>query len=93
MTKRSGRWLLTMVLLTGCGVGAEESVLDMQGMSVVGNRELPKALYIVPWKAPAPVDSELGLSDSLLINQALGPLDRDEFRRSLGYYEALHQTR
>ena len=98
MTKSSGRWLLAllvlpMLLLAGGGAGAEEPVLDMQGMSVVGNRELPKALYIVPWKAPAPVDSELGLADSLLMNQALVPLDRDEFRRSLGYYEALHKRR
>lgn len=77
-------WLLAMPAL------AEEDALDMEGMSVVGNRELPKALYIVPWKAPSPVDSEIGMSDSLLVNQSMGPLDRDEFRRSLQYHEAFH---
>jgi hypothetical protein len=92
MTKRSGQCLLATLVLVTCGVAAEESVLEMQGMSVVGNRELPKALYIVPWKAPAPVDSEMGLSDSLLMHQPLSPLDRDEFRRSLRYYEALHKS-
>ena len=91
MTKRSGQCLLATLVMVSCGVAAEES-LEMQGMSVVGNRELPKALYIVPWKSSAPVDSEMGLSDSLLMHQPLSPLDRDEFRRSLQYYDALHKS-
>ena len=33
------------------GAGAQDE-LQLDGMAVVGNRELPKALFIVPWKAP-----------------------------------------
>jgi hypothetical protein len=86
------------LIMTGLFLGtsaamAEGDALDMEGMSVVGNRELPKALYIVPWKAPSPVDSEIGMSDSLLVNQSIGPLDRDEFRRTLQYHDAFHATK
>lgn len=84
--------VIAMMFLGSSIAVAEGDALDMEGMSVVGNRELPKALYIVPWKAPSPVDSEIGMSDSLLVNQSFGPLDRDEFRRSLQYHDAFHAT-
>jgi len=29
---------------------AEEEPLKLQGLSIVGDKELPKVLYIVPWK-------------------------------------------
>jgi len=41
--------LLTQVLL--CPVqAAEKAPLKLQGLSIVGDKELPKILYIVPWK-------------------------------------------
>lgn len=35
---------------------AEEVRVEMQGMSVVGNKESPNLLYIVPWKEAKKVD-------------------------------------
>lgn len=32
----------------------EQARLDMQGTSIIGDRELPNVLYIVPWKDAAP---------------------------------------
>jgi hypothetical protein len=61
--------------------------LDLDTTVVTGNRELPKVLYIVPWKK-----SDLGELPSqpfnTLLDEALAPVDRDVFRREVTYYEA-----
>lgn len=62
--------------------------LDLDATVVTGNRELPKVLYIVPWKK-----AELGdLPEqpfNTLLDEALTPVDRDEFRREVSYYSKL----
>ncbi len=57
---------------------------ELSGMSIVGNDEAPKALYIVPWKS-----SEIGVETSLhmMLNGDDMPVDRDEFMRQLDFYE------
>jgi hypothetical protein len=57
---------------------------ELSGMSIVGNDEAPKALYIVPWKG-----SEIGreTSVSMMLNESAAPVDRDVFRRQLEFYE------
>jgi hypothetical protein len=63
--------------------------LDMDGTTVIGNRELPKALHIVPWKAADSGDLA-GRPLNSLVDQTLEPLDRDVFLREIEYYEAVH---
>jgi len=82
--------ILAFFLLTPLATQAEEK-LDLDGMSIIGNRELPKALFIVPWKDPGaalapdrPVNS--------LINDTLKPVDPDVFRRKLQYFDVVHKT-
>jgi predicted lipid-binding transport protein (Tim44 family) len=62
--------------------------LDLDTTVVTGNRELPKVLYIVPWKK-----SDLGELPSqpfnTLLDEALTPVDRDVFRREVTYYGAV----
>jgi len=62
--------------------------LDLDPTVVTGNRELPKVLYIVPWKK-----AELGDLPSqpfnTLLDEALTPVDRDVFRREVTYYGAV----
>ncbi len=57
---------------------------ELSGMSVIGNDEAPKALYIVPWKS-----SEIGVETTLnmLLNAGAMPVDRDVFMRQLDFYE------
>ncbi len=57
---------------------------ELSGMSVIGNDEAPKALYIVPWKS-----SEMGVETTLnmLLNAGAMPVDRDVFMRQLDFYE------
>jgi hypothetical protein len=63
----------------------KEKVVEIGGMSIIGNRELPKTLYIVPWK-DSEIDSETDLSRDLL-NERLKVVDQEEFSRQLKYYE------
>jgi hypothetical protein len=58
---------------------------------VIGNRELPKVLYIVPWKKPTPDDLSPRPLQSVL-DEALAPVDRDVFRREVRY-DAMVQPR
>lgn len=78
---------LLALLFASLTVYAEER-LEMEGTAIIGNQELPKVLYIVPWK-----QSELpGLDEpplQSLINEALTPLDREVFRRQVIYHHAL----
>jgi hypothetical protein len=61
----------------------EQDAKEMSGMSIVGNDEAPKSLYIVPWKS-----SEIGVETSLntLLNEGDVSVDRDVFKRQLDFY-------
>ncbi len=64
---------------------------DIDRTQIIGNRELPKVLYIVPWKKPMPGDLS-GRPLVSVLDEALAPLDRDVFRRELKY-DAVMQVR
>lgn len=81
---------LLAIALSATGLlayGADK--LELDGTTVIGNRELPKALHIVPWKAADSGDLA-GRPLNSLVDQTLDPLDRDVFLRELEYYEAVH---
>jgi len=63
---------------------SEQKAKELSGMSIVGNDEAPKSLYIVPWKS-----SEVGVETSMnmLLNKNDIPVDRDVFQRQLDFYE------
>ena len=82
-------WIFTSLLLLSFTSQAEDR-LEMQGTSITGNQELPKALYIVPWKKSSLPDLGAPPLQSL-ISDALSPLERDEFRRQVRYYYQLSE--
>ena len=55
---------------------------DIDRTQIIGNRELPKVLYIVPWKKPLPGDLA-GRPVASVLDEALAPMDRDVFRRQV----------
>lgn len=57
---------------------------DIDRTQIIGNRELPKVLYIVPWKKPMPGDLA-GRPGGGVLDEALAPVDRDVFRRQVQY--------
>lgn len=81
--------VLILLLLASVSYAAKEEIVEMGGMSIIGNRELPKSLYIVPWK-----DSGVGIETDLskdLLNEGLDPVDPDVFVRQLNYYDLNHK--
>ncbi len=85
----SRRGLFLVLLLAAAAVRAED-VIELEGTEVRGNQELPKMLYIVPWKqSELPEMSEPPLGS--LIDEALMPVDRREFQREIRHYENLQR--
>ena len=87
--------LVTTLLLVLAGVLLYASVFaqdraDIDRTQIIGNRELPKVLIIVPWKKPLPGDLS-GRPLVSVLDEALAPVDRDVFRRELRY-DAIIQT-
>ncbi len=81
--------LCSLCLAAGESWAADE--LNMEGMSVMGNQELPKALFIVPWKeAESALVPDRPLNS--LMNDVLQPVDPDVFRRRLRYFDEVHNT-
>ena len=81
-----------MLALSVAGAHAAEKTKEKQqgvakelsGISIVGNKEAPKSLFIVPWKS-----SELGVESGLtskLLNEKMEVVDKDVFERELEFY-------
>lgn len=62
--------------------------IELDATQITGNRELPKVLYIVPWK-PSDLGDLLGRPANSLLDEVLAPVDREVFRRENRYYDAL----
>jgi hypothetical protein len=63
---------------------------DLEGTQILGNRELPKVLYIVPWKQPLPTDL-VGRPASSVLDEALSPVDREVFERQVHYHSLIQR--
>jgi hypothetical protein len=63
--------------------------VTLEAAEIRGNQELPKVLYIVPWKDPAMVEV-MGRPVNSLVDEALAPVDRDVFRRQGRYFGQLY---
>ncbi len=62
-----------------------EEVKELSGISIIGNKEAPKSLYIVPWK-----NSQVGVETSLnsgLLDDSNKLIDKEVFMRELEFYE------
>jgi hypothetical protein len=62
--------------------------LDLDTTQITGNRELPRVLYVVPWKR-SDLGDLTGKPANSLLDEVLAPVDRDVFRRQNRYYDAL----
>jgi hypothetical protein len=66
--------------------------VDLGTATVTGDREQPKVMYIVPWKR-SDIGDLSGKPMNSLLDEALAPVDRDEFKREVAYYGAVRATR
>ena len=62
--------------------------LRMEGTRIIGNKELPRVLYIVPWKSVERFEIETPPVDSIM-DQKLTPIERAAFRRKINYHDAI----
>jgi hypothetical protein len=67
--------------------GAQDRI-ELDATQVTGNSELPRVLYVVPWKR-SDLGDLTGRPVNSLLDEVLSPVDRDVFRRQNRYYEAL----
>jgi hypothetical protein len=91
--KRIPSLLLALSCLVPLATGAEETATDtdarsveLPGADVVGNRELPIGLDIVPWRPATP--GEVREGPTQLLDAPLRPIDPEVFRRELSIYES-----
>ena len=73
-----------LMLLTLAGSVQAQDRADIDRTQIIGNRELPKVLYIVPWKKPLPGQLS-GRPVQSVLDEALSPVDRAVFRRQVDY--------
>lgn len=63
--------------------------IELGRTEITGNQELPKVLYIVPWRKSAPGEL-MGRPVNTLLDEVLAPLDREEFTRQVEYHGDLY---
>lgn len=85
------RLFLSFILFIPVITLAEDRI-DLEGSSIFGNSEAPKATYIVPWKPLIP-DEIKGLEIGTLLNEELEFIDPELFKRQVELYKLGKQTR
>lgn len=76
---------ITSLLLLLSYASVAEEVKELSGISIIGNKEAPKSLYIVPWK-----NSQVGVETTLtsgLLDESSKLIDKEVFVRELEFYE------
>jgi hypothetical protein len=66
--------------------------LELNTATVTGDREQPKVMYIVPWKS-SDIGDLSGKPMNSLLDEALAPVDRDEFKREVVYFDVVKADR
>ena len=66
--------------------------LELGTTVITGNQELPRVMYIVPWKHPE-AGNLRGKPLQSMVDEALAPVDREVFNREISYFRALQGSR
>ncbi len=77
--------LIMGILYLSAGVAAAEDSIDSSGTKIIGDSDMPKTLYIIPWKKPEPAPPPTR-SMSEFANAALATLERDTLLRQMQYH-------
>lgn len=78
-----------LLALLGSSASSAQEIIQLEGTSITGNKELPRVLYIVPWKSVERFDIEPPGITSIM-DQKLGPIDRASFKRTINYHQAIN---
>jgi hypothetical protein len=80
--------VVAIVLMLAMLSAHAETKLELEATEITGARELPKVLYIVPWKNTEPDPRPLPMRS--LVDEALSPVDMNVFRRQVHYHQLLN---
>lgn len=86
------KMLLLVMLSMALWPALAQQRLEMEGTAIIGNKELPRVLYIVPWKSAEPVALDAPPFRSVL-DEPFTPIERSSFRRQLDLYQSLYPTK
>jgi hypothetical protein len=68
--------------------GKAQDRMDLDTTQITGNKELPKVMYVVPWKK-SDLGDLTGKPANSLVDEVLQPVDRDVFNREERYYHTV----
>ena len=83
------RILPLLICMTSVTAAWAQERLEMEGTAIIGNKELPKVLYIVPWKSAERISLSTPPYTSVL-DEPLQPLERPTFKRQVKYYNEIY---
>jgi hypothetical protein len=72
----------------GAHAGKSIDRIDLDTTQITGNKELPKVMYVVPWKR-SDLGDLTGKPANSLVDEVLQPVDRDVFNREERYYHTV----
>jgi hypothetical protein len=72
----------------GSRAGKAIDRIDLDTTQITGNKELPKVMYVVPWKR-SDLGDLTGKPANSLVDEVLQPVDRDVFNREERYYHTV----
>ena len=75
------------VFLAWSGASFAADSLELDQTSIIGTRELPKVLYIVPWKDSRA--ASLSAQSEGIQDEGMTPVDRDTYTREVEYFDML----
>ena len=80
---------LISILFVSCVCGAQPLFaadrLELDETAIQGAQELPKVLYVVPWKKSAMDDKPVEINS--IADEVMTPVDREVLRRQIHYLE------
>jgi hypothetical protein len=68
--------------------GKAQDRMALDTTQITGNKELPKVMYVVPWKK-SDLGDLTGKPANSLVDEVLQPVDRDVFNREERYYHTV----
>lgn len=85
MRKYLTGFFVALSLSMYCFPVLSESRIELDETKVQGASELPKVLYIVPWKKTEMDTKPVKLNT--MVEEVMSPVDRDVLRRQVKFYE------
>jgi len=67
-----------------------EKIRRVEGISIIGNNELPRSLIIVPWKE-SNVNGEPNLPEKSLVDRRFEQVSRSQLLREIQFHKSIQK--